>query len=162
MKFIKSLLLISLISFMPWAQSAQKSSGLFNIAAGEKKLVFQKNSNMEWRQFCFDTKMGCARFKHNNGKDAPTFGYVKVVTNQLPEKDFATYCKEVFKISSTTDKTLGKFSMNAKSKLPHCSWMGQKDMTHFFWKNGVTVVVNTNDQLEVAKMLSEAKLNEKR
>lgn len=162
MKCAKNLLLILLVSFTTSAWSSQKTTGLFNISAGEKKLTFQKNPNLEWRQFCFDTKMGCARFKLNNGKAAPTFGYVKVVTNELKEKDFSTYCKEVFKISSSNDKTLGKFSLDTKSKMPHCSWMGQKDVTHFFWKSGVTVVVNTNDQLDVEKILGEAKLNEKR
>lgn len=162
MKCTKNILLIFLFSLMPSAWSSQKTEASFNISAGEKKLSFQKNPNLEWRQFCFDTKMGCARFKHNNGKAAPTFGYIKVVTNQLQEKDFSTYCKEVFKISSSNDKTLNKFSLDTKSKMPHCSWMGQKDVTHFFWKSGVTVVVNTNDQLDVEKILSEAKLNEKR
>ncbi len=162
MLYVKNILLILLITFVSNAWSSQKNSGTFNIAAGDKKLSFQKNPNIEWRQFCFDTKMGCARFKHNNGKAAPTFGYVKVVTNQLAEKDFNTYCKEVFKISSSNDKTLGKFNINSKSKMPHCSWMGQKDVTNFFWKNGITVVVNTNDQFDAEKVLGEAKLNEKR
>lgn len=158
----KNIILIFLISFMPSAWSSQKSSTLFNIQAGEKKLSFQKMDNLEWSQYCFDTKMGCARFVIKRAKAAPTFGYVKVVTDQLASKDFNTYCKEVFKISSSSDKTLNKFNIDTKAKLPHCSWMGQKDTTHFFWKNGVTVVVNTNDQFNVEKIVSEAKLHEKR
>lgn len=159
----KNLLLIFMLSMViPTAWASQNTSGLFSIAAGEKKLSFQKNPNLEWRQFCYDTPLGCARFKHDNGKAAPIFGYVKVVTNKLPEKDFNSYCKEVFKISASIDKTLNSFNMNTKTNMPHCSWMGQKDMTHFFWKNGLTIVVNTNDQFDVVKILGEAKLNEKR
>lgn len=159
---IKNIILIFLITFMQSAWSSLKSEALFNISAGNKKITFQKNPNLEWRQYCFDTKMGCARFKHNNGKAAPSFGYIKVVTDQLQAKDFNSYCKEVFEISYSNDKTLNKFNVGVKSKMPHCSWMGENDVTHFFWKNGVTIVVNTNDQLDVEKILSEAKLNEKR
>lgn len=159
----KNILLILLLSLViPTAWSSQNASGSFNIDAGEKKLSFQTNPKLEWRQFCYDTPMGCARFKHDNGKAEPTFGYVKVVTNKLPEKDFNNYCKEVFKISASNDKTLNSFNVDTKSKMPHCSWMGKKDMTHFFWKSGLTIVVNTNDQFDVVKILSEAKLNEKR
>ena len=74
MQRIKNIILIFLITFMQSAWSALKSESLFNISAGNKKITFQKNPNLEWRQYCFDTKMGCARFKHNNGKAAPDTG----------------------------------------------------------------------------------------
>lgn len=158
----KVFVLIFLITFMQNAFSSLKSNELFNIQAGEKKIIFQKNPNLEWRQFCFDTKLGCARFKFNNGKSEPIFGYIKVVTDQLQSKDFNKYCKEVFDISFSNDKSLNSFNIDTKSKIQHCSWMGKKDVIHFFWKDGVTLVVNTNEYLNVDNILSEAKFNEKR
>lgn len=162
MNFTKNIILIFLITFMPSAWSSLKNDGFFNISAGEKKISFQPNPKLEWRQFCFDTKLGCARFEHDNGKLAPTLGYIKVVTDQLLAKDFNNYCREVFKMSSDNDKTLNNFNIDKKSRIPHCSWMGEKDVTHFFWKSGITIVVNTNDSFNVEKILVEAKLNEKR
>ena len=162
MKCAKNIVLIFLITFMPSAWASLKNDGHFNISAGEKKITFQKNPNLEWRQFCFDIKLGCARFQHNNGNTAPTLGYIKIVTDQLPVKDFDNYCKEVFKISSKNDKSLNKFNIDKKSKMPHCSWMGESDVTHFYWKSGITIVVNTNDNFSVETILVEAKLKEKR
>ena len=163
MKSAKSIILILLITFMHNAWSSLDTNDSFNIQAGTKKLIFKKNPKMEWRQFCFDTKMGCARFRFNNVKSDPIFGYIKIVTDQVKSKDFNKYCKEVFDISSSEDKTLNKFSVDtkSKSKIQHCSWMGQKDVIHFFWKDGFTIVVNTNDSFNVETLLSEAKFNEK-
>ena len=162
MNSAKKIMLIFFITFMQSSWSSVRSVGAFNIEAGSKKLILQNNPNIEWRQFCFDTKMGCARFNFSNGKSEDVSGFIKVIADNLLEKDFNKYCKEVFDISSAHDKTLNSFSVDTSSKLQHCSWKGKQDITNFFWKDGMTILVNTSVAFNAKNIISEAKFNEKR
>ncbi len=161
MNSAKKFILIFLISFMQSAWSSNNSVAPFNIQAGSKKLIFKKDPNIEWRQFCFDTPLGCARFNYNNGKSEDISGYVRVLTEKITAKEFDKYCKEVFDISTTYDKSLNSFEIDTKSIMQHCSWKGKKDVVNFFWKDGTTILVNTSDSFNAKSILSEARINEK-
>ena len=145
-----------------WASTADLSS--FNISAGRKQLSFEKKANFVWSNYCFEKKMGCARFqvsKKNKDKIVDTyFGFVKVVTDKLEKKDFEKYCKDVFEISRSNDLKLNKFVGSSEVALPHCSWSGTKDETHFFWREGITIVLTTTRSFDVEKTIREAKLND--
>ncbi|MDD4973736.1 MAG: hypothetical protein PHY93_05265 [Bacteriovorax sp.] len=138
-----------------WAFSA--SSNFISLSAGKNYLSFPKNTNIEWSDFCYDKKMGCARFQSKQARN-PRFGFIKVVSDKIERKKFKNYCKEVFELSKSTDTNLKNFINSSEATLPHCSWSGLKDATHFFWKDGITLVVTTSDQHDVQKMISEAKL----
>lgn len=141
-----------------WAIS--KTSKVISLAAGSNQLNFTKNPNIEWSDFCYEKEMGCVRFQVKHPKK-PSFGFIKVVTDKLEKKAFKNYCKEVFYISKASDSSLKNFNHAADMALPHCSWSGGKDVTHLYWKDGITLLVNTSDKYDVQKMISEAKLNEK-
>ncbi|MGZ3789186.1 MAG: hypothetical protein ACXVLQ_11725 [Bacteriovorax sp.] len=141
-----------------WAFS--KSSKSFGLSAGTNHLSFPSAPNIEWSDFCYDKKMGCARFQIKHAK-RPSFGFIKVVSDKIEKKGFKNYCKEVFDSSKSTDANLKDFIIASEATLPHCAWSGPKDTTHLFWKDGITLVVTTSDKYDVQKMIREAKLNEK-
>jgi hypothetical protein len=145
-----------------WASSGNTRS--FNVSAGRKQLSFEKKANFIWSNYCLDKKMGCARFrvsKKNKDKIVDSyFGFVKVVTDKLEKKDFEKYCKDVFDISHSNDLKLEKFVSSKNVVIPHCSWSGPKDETHFFWREGVTIVLTTTHPFDVEKVIREAKLND--
>jgi hypothetical protein len=161
---------LKVLIFMAFCACIQKSwasystANAFNLTAGHKVLSFEKNSNIEWNDFCFDQKMGCARFqivKKNLAKKKEfNFGFIKIVTDKLIRKDFKKYCSEVYEISKTADPKLKNFTNAPDSLISHCSWNGSKEITHFFWKDGLTIAVTTSEQYNFDKIMREAKLNE--
>lgn len=161
------IIFIFIITFFVGAHSSWSSTGgsrFFNVSAGLKKLSFEKKAGFTWSNFCFDKKMGCARFQISNKSNektvAPSFGFIKVVTDKLEKKDFEKYCRDVFDISYSSDIKLKGFISEAKISLPHCSWSSPKDETHFFWREGITIVLTTTHHFDVEKIIREARFND--
>ncbi|MEA9356246.1 hypothetical protein SHI21_08535 [Bacteriovorax sp. PP10] len=156
----KFIFLMSMMFCIQTSWASPKSTRFIKIPAGSNHLSFAKAPNIEWSEFCYNQKLGCARFQVK-GAQKPNFGFIKVVTDKLEKQNFKKYCSEVFDVSKSMDASLGNFTNDAQAALPHCSWMGSKDMTHLFWKDGITLIVTTSDKYDVQKMIREAKLNEK-
>jgi len=142
------------------AWALPKNAKVVTLVAGGHQLNFTKTPNIEWSDFCYEQKMGCARFQVKHPKK-PSFGFIKVVTDKLEKTAFKNYCQEVFDLSKASDSSLKNFNQAADTALPHCSWFGVKDVTHLYWKDGITLMVTTSDKFDVQKIISEAKLNEK-
>jgi hypothetical protein len=136
----------------------------FSLSAGVKTIILPKSiklSPVEWSNFCFDEIMGCARFQIKQSTKEPSFGFIKVITNKIEKNQFKKYCKDTFDISKSLDNTLTGFLSMSETAQLHCSWMGLEDKTHFFWKDGITLLLTTSDKLDISKIISEAKINEK-
>lgn len=153
---VKFLLIITFNIFIQNSWAISVSSQSFTLFAGTKKISFPKSPGIKWSDFCFDKKMGCARFQVQDNENY-NFGFVKIVSDKIEINDFKKYCSEVFELSRSIDKNLNNFVNAGESAVPHCSWLGLKDITQFFWKDGLTIVVTTSGKIDAQRIISEAK-----
>jgi len=158
------LFFLSLFFLSSYAQAGVLPDGGIKLSAGKKQFISKGRSYIKWNDYCFDTKMGCARFQVLRKEKVPVFGYLKIIFDKAKKQDFKKYCEDVYKESVAIDKTLKDFNFDSaaggNAPLLRCFWQGKKDVTNFFWKSGVIILVNTSETYDVKPLIKEATLNE--
>jgi hypothetical protein len=135
---------------------------VFKISAGSKILEL-KNAHTEWVDFCINKKMGCARFKITKENDVFNYGFIKIMSDKILQKEFQKYCRDTFYEIKTTDKNANDYLEELNKNLSSCLWTSDHDTTLIYWKDGLTILVITAKKSlqDAIVIIDKAKIYEK-
>jgi len=159
MNYLKIIIFISLFFSLQDSHGADEE---FKISAGSKILAL-KTSNAEWVDFCINKKMGCARYKIAKENDVFSYGFIKIMSDKILQKEFQKYCRETFSEVKKTDKNAYEYLEDMNKNLSSCLWTSDYDTTLIYWKEGLTIlVIATKKSLQDAiVIIDKAQIYEK-
>ena len=159
MNYLKIIILISLFISRQDSYGADEE---FKISAGSKILTL-KTSNTEWVDFCINKKMGCARYKIAKENDVFNYGFVKIMSDKILQKEFQKYCHETFNEVKKTDKNVYEYLEEMNKNLSSCLWTSDYDTTLIYWKEGLTILViaSRKSLQDAIAIIDKAKIYEK-
>lgn len=128
-----------LILFLITAHAQAKS---FDIKVGDKKLQIEL-ADVEISQFCENSKLGCVRVTPI--KKEASFGFIKILNNKMAVTLFSTYCQETYKGLLKMSPDLKNFNEGKDQNTHFCSWSDDKDLTTIIWRDGITIMLTSNN-----------------
>ena len=117
----------------------------FKLSAGSKTIEFE-TANTDWSDFCINKKWGCARFKMFKEQDKFDYGFVKIMSDKISQKDFSDYCKNTYTEVKKNDNTVYEYSEKENQNISSCLWASEKFSTFFFWKDGLIIMATTSER----------------